>query len=199
MSGPTAGVRRPTGSPAPIPRPAVPAPNRATTSTSRRMPACAGSSRRTAQPINDTWYFHAGSDPRNASLTSIRRIIDWRYGMSTSAQVFADKAQLAHYENTCAQFEAFAAGGWDSRQDDHLLDAQQPLAVVLRQHLRLLPAARRAYYGASKGSATVGGVRFPLPPATTARPRSPSSTRARRPAAGCGCGCAPTTWLAGFA
>ena len=51
-------------------------------------------------PINDTWYFHAGSDPGNAGLAGIRRIIDRRYGMSTSAQMFADKAQLAHYENT---------------------------------------------------------------------------------------------------
>ena len=67
-------------------------------------------------PINDTWYFHAGAAPQNSNLTNIRRIIDRRYGFSSSAQMFADKAQLAHYESTRAQFESFAANGWDSHK-----------------------------------------------------------------------------------
>jgi exo-1,4-beta-D-glucosaminidase len=67
-------------------------------------------------PINDAWSFHAGSNPKNAALTSIRRAVDRRYGVSTSAEEFARKAQLAHYEATRAQFEAFAAGGWDNHK-----------------------------------------------------------------------------------
>lgn len=63
-------------------------------------------------PINDAWSFHAGSDTKNAALTSIRRAVDRRYGPSSSAEEFTEKAQLAHYESTRAQFEAFAAGGW---------------------------------------------------------------------------------------
>jgi exo-1,4-beta-D-glucosaminidase len=102
-------------------------------------------------PINDTWYFHAGSDPRNASLTSIRRIIDRRYGTSNSAQTFADKAQLAHYENTRAQFEAFAAGGWDSHKMTiyWMLNSHWPsfFGNIFDYYLR--PGG--AYYGAKKG------------------------------------------------
>jgi exo-1,4-beta-D-glucosaminidase len=67
-------------------------------------------------PISDAWFFHAGSDPKNAVLTSIRRALDYRYGTSDSAEEFARKAQLAHYESTRAQFEAFAAGGWDNHK-----------------------------------------------------------------------------------
>ncbi len=63
-------------------------------------------------PINESWSFHAGSDTKNAALTSIRRAVDRRYGPSSSAEEFTEKAQLAHYESTRAQFEAFAAGGW---------------------------------------------------------------------------------------
>lgn len=62
-------------------------------------------------PIGETWYFHAGSDPRNAVLTSAQRVINRRYGPSAGAEEFARKAQLAHYESTRAQFEAFAADG----------------------------------------------------------------------------------------
>jgi exo-1,4-beta-D-glucosaminidase len=67
-------------------------------------------------PINDTWYFHGGSNPKNATLTTIRHAVDRRYGVSTSAEEFTRKAQLAHYESTRAQFEAFAAGGWDNHK-----------------------------------------------------------------------------------
>src|ERR1700730_9723807 len=67
-------------------------------------------------PISDAWFFHAGSNPKNAALTRIRRAVDRRYGTSDSAEEFARKAQLAHYESTRAQFEAFAAGGWDNHK-----------------------------------------------------------------------------------
>jgi exo-1,4-beta-D-glucosaminidase len=94
-------------------------------------------------PINDTWYFHAGANPKNATLNSIKRAVDRRYGPSDDAEEFTRKAQLAHYESTRAQFEAFAAERVGEPQDDHLLDAEQSLAIVLRQPLRLLPASRR--------------------------------------------------------
>ena len=67
-------------------------------------------------PINDTWSFHAGAAPQNSTLSNVRRVIDRRYGFSTGAQMFADKAQLAHYEATRAQFESFAANGWDGHK-----------------------------------------------------------------------------------
>ncbi|HET6733800.1 MAG TPA: beta galactosidase jelly roll domain-containing protein [Mycobacterium sp.] len=67
-------------------------------------------------PINDAWFFHAGSNAKNAALTSIRRAVDRRYGASDSAEEFARKAQVAHYEATRAQFEAFAANGWNNHK-----------------------------------------------------------------------------------
>jgi len=46
----------------------------------------------------------------------VRRFFARRYGPSPNARVSADKAQLAHYEATRAQFEAFAANGWDGHK-----------------------------------------------------------------------------------
>lgn len=63
-------------------------------------------------PINDAWYFHAGATDGNNTLTNIQRVVEQRYGPAHDAQEFADKAQLAHYENARAQFEDFAANGW---------------------------------------------------------------------------------------
>jgi exo-1,4-beta-D-glucosaminidase len=102
-------------------------------------------------PINEAWFFHAGSNTKNAALTSIRRAVDRRYGPSRSAEEFADKAQLAHYEATRAQFEAFAANGWS----DHkmtiywMLNNHWPsfFGHVFDHYLR--PGG--AYFGAKKG------------------------------------------------
>jgi exo-1,4-beta-D-glucosaminidase len=63
-------------------------------------------------PINETWYFHAGSSDGNNSLRTIQRVVAQRYGAAHNAEEFAAKAQLAHYENARAQFEDFAANGW---------------------------------------------------------------------------------------
>jgi exo-1,4-beta-D-glucosaminidase len=102
-------------------------------------------------PINDTWFFHAGSDVKNAALTSIRRAVDRRYGVSTGAEDFARKAQLAHYESTRAQFEAFAAGGWDNHKMTiyWMLNNHWPsfFGHIFDYYLR--PGG--AYYGAKKG------------------------------------------------
>ena len=102
-------------------------------------------------PINDTWYFHAGADPLNSTLTNVRTAIDLRYGLSSSAQVFADKAQLAHYENTRAQFEAFAAGGWDRNKMTiyWMLNSHWPSFFGNLFDYYLRPGG--AYYGAKKG------------------------------------------------
>ncbi|OBF33727.1 glycoside hydrolase [Mycobacterium sp. ACS1612] len=102
-------------------------------------------------PINDTWYFHAGSDVRNSTLTSIRRAVDRRYGTATGAEDFARKAQLAGYESTRAQFEAFAAGGWDNHKMTiyWMLNNHWPsfFGHIFDYYLR--PGG--AYYGAKKG------------------------------------------------
>ncbi len=102
-------------------------------------------------PINDTWYFHAGSAPQNSTLSNVRRVIDRRYGPSNSAQMFADKAQLAHYEATRAQFESFAANGWDGHKMTiyWMLNSHWPsfFGNIFDYYLR--PGG--AYYGAKKG------------------------------------------------
>jgi len=59
-------------------------------------------------PINEYWYYHAGGNPGNAELSSTIRALEKRYGPSNSAVDFTRKAQLAHYENTRAQFESFS-------------------------------------------------------------------------------------------
>jgi exo-1,4-beta-D-glucosaminidase len=63
-------------------------------------------------PINEDWFFHAGATDGNNSLRNVQRVIEKRYGPANSAEEFANKAQLAHYENARAQFEDFAANGW---------------------------------------------------------------------------------------
>ena len=102
-------------------------------------------------PINDTWYFHAGSEPKNSMLTSIQRAVVRRYGSSSSAEEFTRKAQLAHYESTRAQFEAFAAGGWNSHKMTiyWMLNSHWPsfFGNIFDYYLR--PGG--AYYGAKTG------------------------------------------------
>ena len=102
-------------------------------------------------PIDDAWYFHAGSDPKNSLLTSIRRAVVRRYGSSDSAEEFTRKAQLAHYESTRAQFEAFAANGWNNHKMTMywMLNSHWPsfFGNIFDYYLR--PGG--AYYGAKKG------------------------------------------------
>lgn len=109
-------------------------------------------------PINDTWYFHAGSNDQNSTLTNVRRVVDQRYGPSSDAKTFADKAQLAHYEATRAQFEAFAANGWDSHKMTiyWMLNSHWPsfFGNIFDYYLR--PGG--AYYGAKKGLRPVSVV-----------------------------------------
>jgi exo-1,4-beta-D-glucosaminidase len=67
-------------------------------------------------PINDWWFYHAGSTEGNNTLSTITKAVDKRYGPSSSAEEFAEKAQMAHYENTRAQFESYGASGWSDHK-----------------------------------------------------------------------------------
>jgi exo-1,4-beta-D-glucosaminidase len=102
-------------------------------------------------PINDAWFFHAGADAKNSALTSIRRAVDRRYGASISAEEFTRKAQVAHYESTRAQFEAFAATGWANHKMTiyWMLNNHWPsfFGHIFDYYLR--PGG--AYFGAKKG------------------------------------------------
>ncbi len=102
-------------------------------------------------PINETWYFHAGANEGNSTLRNIQNAIDRRYGPSTSAEEFALKAQLAHYENTRAQFEDFAANGWANHKMTlyWMLNSQWPSFFGHLFDYYLKPGG--AYYGAKKG------------------------------------------------
>ncbi|MBI3216878.1 MAG: glycoside hydrolase [Mycobacterium sp.] len=102
-------------------------------------------------PINDDWYFHAGSDDSNSQLDSIRTAVMRRYGSSRSAEEFARKAQLAHYESTRAQFEAFAAGGWDTHKMTiyWMLNSHWPSFFGNLFDYYLRPGG--SYFGAKKG------------------------------------------------
>jgi exo-1,4-beta-D-glucosaminidase len=109
-------------------------------------------------PINDTWYFHAGAQSNNARLANIQRAVNRRYGPSTSAEMFANKAQLAQYEATRAQFEAFAADGWASHKMTiyWMLNNHWPSFFGNLFDYYLRPGG--AYYGAKKGLRPVSVV-----------------------------------------
>ena len=66
-------------------------------------------------PINENWYFHSGANEGNNTLENIQRVIDQRYGPSTSVEEFSRKAQLAHYEDVRAQYETYATH-WANRK-----------------------------------------------------------------------------------
>jgi exo-1,4-beta-D-glucosaminidase len=102
-------------------------------------------------PINESWYFHAGSNEGNSTLVNIREVIDRRYGPSAGALEFTRKAQLAHYENTRAQFEDFAANGWANHKMTvyWMLDSPWPSFFGNLFDDYLKPGG--AYYGAKKG------------------------------------------------
>jgi exo-1,4-beta-D-glucosaminidase len=102
-------------------------------------------------PLNDTWFYHAGSTERNNTLANAALVMEKRYGPSQSAVEFSEKAQLAHYENTRAQFEAFAANGWSDHKMTMywMLNSQWPnlFGHIIDYHLK--PGG--AYFGAKKG------------------------------------------------
>ncbi len=109
-------------------------------------------------PINDTWYFHAGAQPKNAALLSAQRSIGMRYGPSDSAEMFAAKAQLAQYEAARAQFEAFAATGWNGHKMTiyWMLNSHWPSFFGQLFDYYLRPGG--AYFGAKKGLRPLSAV-----------------------------------------
>jgi exo-1,4-beta-D-glucosaminidase len=102
-------------------------------------------------PINETWFFHSGANPGNDTLVNIRHALDQRYGASSGAEEFSRKAQLAHYENTRAQFEAFAADGWANHKMTiyWMLNSHWPSFFGNIFDYYLSPGG--AYYGAKAG------------------------------------------------
>jgi exo-1,4-beta-D-glucosaminidase len=109
-------------------------------------------------PFNEAWYFHAGSNPKNAALTSIRQAILRRYGPSDDVAEFARKAQVAEYESTRAQFEAFAANGWDTHKMTiyWMLNNHWPSFFGHLFDYYLRPGG--AYFGAKKGLRPLSAV-----------------------------------------
>ena len=102
-------------------------------------------------PINDTWYMHAGAWGGNNTLANTRLAVTRRYGASTNVEDFVRKAQLAHYENTRAQFETFAASGWATHKmlGYWMLNSHWPSFYGNLIDYYLSPGG--AYYGAKKG------------------------------------------------
>jgi exo-1,4-beta-D-glucosaminidase len=102
-------------------------------------------------PINDTWFFHAGSIQNSNELVNIQRAVNRRYGPSSNVDEFVRKAQLAHYENTRAQFEDFAANGWANHKMTMywMLNSHWPSFYGNLIDYYLSPGG--AYFGAKKG------------------------------------------------
>ena len=102
-------------------------------------------------PINDTWLFHAGATRGNNQLETIRKAVEKRYGPPTGAEDFCKKAQLAHYENTRAQFENYAANSYATHKMSlyWMLDSHWPSFFGHLIDYYLKPGG--AYYGAKKG------------------------------------------------
>jgi exo-1,4-beta-D-glucosaminidase len=102
-------------------------------------------------PINDTWFMHAGAWGGNSTLSNIRLALTHRYGPSTNVEDFVRRAQLAHYENTRAQFESFAASGWATHKmvGYWMLNSHWPSFYGNLIDYYLSPGG--AYYGAKKG------------------------------------------------
>jgi exo-1,4-beta-D-glucosaminidase len=78
-------------------------------------------------------------------------VIDSRYGPPNSVEDFVRKAQLAHYENTRAQFEDFAASGWANHKMTiyWMLNSHWPsfYGNIIDYYL----SPNGSYYGAKKG------------------------------------------------
>ncbi len=102
-------------------------------------------------PINETWFFHAGAIKNTNVLMNVQRVVNRRYGASSSVEEFVRKAQVSHYENTRAQFENFAASGWANHKMTlyWMLNSHWPSFYGHIIDYYLSPGG--AYYGAKKG------------------------------------------------
>jgi exo-1,4-beta-D-glucosaminidase len=102
-------------------------------------------------PINDAWYMHAGAIGKTSTLANIQLVLQQRYGPSSGVEEFVRKAQLAHYEDTRAHFEAFAAAGWANHKVTMywMLNSHWPSFYGNLIDYYLSPGG--AYFGAKKG------------------------------------------------
>jgi len=102
-------------------------------------------------PINEYWFYHSGANRGNSTLETIQKVVEKRYGPPTGAEDFCKKAQLAHYENTRAQFEDFAANSSATHKMTlyWMLDSQWPSFFGHLIDYYLKPGG--AYFGAKKG------------------------------------------------
>ena len=102
-------------------------------------------------PINDTWFMHAGAIDKASFLANVQLALERRYGASGSLEEFVRKAQLAHYEDTRAQFEAFAAGAWANHKMTlyWMLNSHWPSFYGNIIDYYLSPGG--TYFGAKKG------------------------------------------------
>ena len=102
-------------------------------------------------PINDAWYMHAGAIGKTSTLANIQNVLQRRYGASSGVEDFVRKAQLAHYEDVRAHFEAFAAAGWANHKVTMywMLNSHWPSFYGNLIDYYLSPGG--AYFGAKKG------------------------------------------------
>ena len=102
-------------------------------------------------PIDDTWLMHTGAIEKNSSLANVQLALEHRYGASGNVEEFVRKAQLAHYEGTRAQFEAFAAGDWANHKMTlyWMLNSHWPSFYGNIIDYYLSPGG--TYFGAKKG------------------------------------------------
>ena len=102
-------------------------------------------------PVNDYWSYHAGAHRGNNTLETIQRAVANRYGPPIGAEDLCRKAQLAHYENTRAQFEDFAANSCTTHKMTlyWMLDSHWPSFFGHLIDYYLKPGG--AYFGAKKG------------------------------------------------
>jgi exo-1,4-beta-D-glucosaminidase len=109
-------------------------------------------------PINEYWYYHSGANRGNSTLETIQKVVEKRYGKPTDVEDFCWKAQLAHYENTRAQFEDFAANSWATHKMTlyWMLNSQWPSFFGHLIDYYLKPGG--AYFGAKKGMRPVSIV-----------------------------------------
>ncbi len=109
-------------------------------------------------PINETWYYHSGANRGNSTLETIQKVVEKRYGAASDAEDFCKKAQLAHYEDTRAQFEDFAANSWATHKMTlyWMLNSQWPSFFGHLIDYYLKPGG--AYFGAKKGMRPVSIV-----------------------------------------
>jgi exo-1,4-beta-D-glucosaminidase len=101
-------------------------------------------------PINEYWYFHAGANEGNNTLDNVKRVLDKRYGPSSSAEEFSRKAQLAHFEDVRAQYETYATH-WQNRKMTLHWMMNNPWPSVFGHLFDYYFKQGGGYFGAKKG------------------------------------------------